>query len=158
MFFLLYLRKKIIVFKDKNIPINYFIDDHRLFRSSTFHPTTTYLDWLNKIQAIKGELWKRMDIFDLIQLSRVPIWYSTPMLWASLYFFNKTMTNFHFPCRMFGPTLFDLASIAGLASIDSFIDLSYFLDKQFSIVTKPLSYNRLNENDYKELTSKVFSF
>ena len=46
--------EKIIVFKDKNIPINYITDGHRLFRSSSFHPTTTYLAWLDKIQAVKA--------------------------------------------------------------------------------------------------------
>ena len=99
-----------------------------------------------------------MDIFDLIQLSRVPIRYNTPMLWASLYFFNKITNNFHFPCGMFDPTLFDIAAIAGLAPTGSLIDPSYFLDKQFSTVTKPLSYDKFVENNFKNLASKVLAY
>ena len=92
-----------------------------------------------------------MGIFYLFQLSQLPIRYNTPMLWASLYFFNKTTNNFHFPCKMFGPTLFDLAAIIGLAPTSSLIDPSYFPNKQFSIVTKPLSYNRFIENNFKKI-------
>ena len=96
-----------------------------------------------------------MGIFYLIQLSWVPIRYNIPMLWASLYFFSKTTNNFHFPYRMFGPTLFDLVVIAGLAPIGSLIDPFYFPNKQFSIITKPLSYNKFVRNNYKKSTSKV---
>ena len=98
-----------------------------------------------------------MGIFNFIQLSRVPIQYNTPMLWASFYVFIKTTNNFHFPCGMFGPTLFDLANIASLAPTGSLIDPSYFPDKQLSRVTKPLSYNRFIENNYKKSTSKVLA-
>ena len=47
---------------------------------------------------------------------------------ASLYFFNKTTTNFHFLYGMIGPKLFDLAAIAGLAPTYSLVDPSYFPD------------------------------
>ena len=77
------------------------------------------------------------------------------MLWASLYFFNKTTNNFHFPCGMFGLIVFNLAAIAGLTLTDDLIDPSYFPDKQFNIVTKPLSYNKFVKNNYKKSTSKV---
>ena len=35
------------------------------------------------------------------------------------------------------------------------IDPFYFPNKQFSIITKPLSYNKFVRNNYKKLTSKV---
>ena len=56
---------------------------------------------------------------------------------------------------MFGPTLFDLAAIVSLAPTSSLVDPSHFPDKQFSIVIKPLSYNKFVENNYKKSTSKV---
>ena len=47
-FFLSSSKENIIIFKDKNIPINYFTDDHRLFRSSPFHILTICLEWLKQ--------------------------------------------------------------------------------------------------------------
>ena len=74
-----------------------------------------------------------MGIFDLIQWSWVPSQHSTPMLWACLSFFNKTTNNFHFPCGMFGSTLFDLVAIACLVLTPNLIDSSYLPFKQSSL-------------------------
>ena len=59
---------------------------------------------------------------------------------------------------MFSSTLFDLAAIASLALIGSLINHSYFPNKQFNIVTKPLSYNKFVKNNFKKSTSKVSAF
>lgn len=52
-----------------------------------------------------------MEIFDIIQLSKVGPSYCQTMLITSLYFWDNTHNNFHFPCGMLTPTLFDIAAI-----------------------------------------------
>ena len=42
------------IFKEK-ISTKYFTKKHKLFRVNTFHLTTRYLAWLDKIQAVKGD-------------------------------------------------------------------------------------------------------
>lgn len=110
----------IVMFREK-IPPNYFTKKHRLFRAYPFYPTTTYLVWLDKIRAVKGDFWKLMGIFNLIQLSQALIYYNTLMLWAILYFWNKTTNNFHLRYVMTGPTLYELAIMTGLQLTREFL-------------------------------------
>lgn len=55
-----------------------------------------------------------MGIYDLIMLSKIELEYSTYILVSSLYFWDSTHYNFHLPCGMVTPTLFNLAVITGL--------------------------------------------
>lgn len=45
-----------------------------------------YLDWLDKMEKVKGSFWREMGIFDLIQLSRQGPKYHNEMIIAALHF------------------------------------------------------------------------
>lgn len=77
----------------------------------------SYLSWLLKIEKQKTQVWKEMEIFDMIQLLKVSSSYCQTMLITSLYFWDNTHNTFHFPCGILTPTLFDIASIIGLRPI-----------------------------------------
>ena len=99
--------------------------------------------------------WKRMGIFDLIQLSWVPIWYNTPMLWASFYFFNKTTNNFYFPYGKLSPTLFDFVAIVSLVpTANSLIPFTFLISNS---TLSPNHCHTFVENNYKKSTSKVLA-
>ncbi|XP_050874871.1 uncharacterized protein LOC127078459 [Lathyrus oleraceus] len=87
----------------------------RIFRTCPWSKDPSdYLSWLDKVEKIKGDLWKEIGIFDLIQLSRVGPNIFPNMLLASLYFWDSTYNTFHLPCGMVTPTLFDATAIVGL--------------------------------------------
>ena len=87
----------------------------RIFRTCPWSKDPSdYLSWLDKVEKIKGDFWKEIGIFDLIQLSRVGPNICPNMLLASLYFWDSTYNTFHLPCGMVTPTLFDAAAIVGL--------------------------------------------
>ncbi|XP_050883068.1 uncharacterized protein LOC127086362 [Lathyrus oleraceus] len=87
----------------------------RIFRTCPWSKDPSdYLSWLNKVEKIKGNFWKEVGIFDLIQLSRAGPNICPNMLLASLYFWDSTYNTFHLPCGMVTPTLFDAATIVGL--------------------------------------------
>lgn len=69
-----------------------------------------------------------MEIFDLIQQSKVGPGYCQPMLLSSLYLWDNTHNNFHFPCRMLTLTLFDVAAITGLRPFGDDFDPNYMTE------------------------------
>lgn len=89
--------------------------DFRVFRSCPLcNDPSDYLGWFGRIENKKFQVWKNMGIFDMIQLSKVGPGYCQSMLVSSLYFWENTYNNFHFPCGMMTPTLFDIATITRL--------------------------------------------
>lgn len=100
---------------EKPIDLDYMNNEFRVFRSCPlFKDPSDYLGWLKKIENKKAQVWKNMGIFDMIQLSNVGPVCCQSMLVYSLYFWDNIHNNFHFPCGMMTPTLFDIAFITGL--------------------------------------------
>ena len=62
----------------------------------------------------KGQLWKEMGIFDLIQLSRQGPKYHSEMIIAALHFWKPSTCSLHLKCGMLTPTLLDVVGLTGL--------------------------------------------
>lgn len=77
--------EKILAIKDSyNL---YFINDpNRAFRSSPPSTLEDYLDWFEKFEKVKGDFWKTIGIFDLIQLSKLKLTYHPAMMINSFFF------------------------------------------------------------------------
>lgn len=100
---------------NERINLTYMNSGFTVFRSCPlFRDPSDYLGWLEKIDKKKSQVWKEMDIFDLIQLSKVRPGYCHTMLVSSLYFWDSTHHTFHLPRGMMTPTLFDIDVITGL--------------------------------------------
>ena len=70
--------------------------------------------WLNKVKRKKGQFWKDIGIFDLVQLSRQGPKYHNEMLIAALHFWNPSTSSLHLKCGMLTPTLLDVVGHTGL--------------------------------------------
>jgi len=82
-----------------------------------------YLCWLEKVEKQKGQFWKEMGIFNLIQLSRHGPKYHSEMIIAALHFWNPSTCSLHLKCGMLTPTLLDVAGLTGLKPIGQTFDL-----------------------------------
>jgi len=81
-----------------------------------------YICWLDKVEGKKGQFWKDIGIFDLIQLSRQGPRYNKEILIATLHFWNTSSSSLHLKCGMLTPTLLDVAAITGLKPTSSTFD------------------------------------
>jgi len=85
------------------------------FRTEPKHENNEeYISWLDKVERRKGQFWKDIGIFDLIQLSRQGPKYHNEMIIVALHFWNPSNNNLHLKCGMITPTLLDVASLTGL--------------------------------------------
>jgi hypothetical protein len=73
-----------------------------------------YIHWLNMIEGKKGQFWKDIGIFDLIQLSRQGPKYHNEMIIAALHFWNPSTSSLHLKCGTLTPTLLDVVGLIGL--------------------------------------------
>lgn len=68
------------------------------------------------------------------------------MLFSSLYFWDNTHNNFHFPCGMMTPTFFDIVAITGLKPIRGTYDPNLmdedtiFFDTTKAVCTTYITY------------------
>ncbi|XLU61713.1 hypothetical protein S245_020922, partial [Arachis hypogaea] len=60
---------KPVAFQD-SIPIGYFDSNNRLFRNPPKTNIEGYHAWLGRVETEKMTLWKEIEIYDLIQLSK----------------------------------------------------------------------------------------
>jgi len=81
-----------------------------------------YLCWLDKMEKQKGQFWKEMGIFDLIQLSRQRRKYHSEMIIAALHFWNPSTCSLHLKCGMLTPTLLNVAGLTGLKPVGQIFD------------------------------------
>ena len=97
-------------------PINakFLNDTHSVFRLSYPAKKDEYIRWYERVESVKGNLWKTLGVFDLISLSIEPIKYNFGLLLAALHFWHPPTSTFHTRLGMIAPTLFDLAAITGL--------------------------------------------
>jgi len=62
-----------------------------------------YFCWLDKMEKQKGQFWKDMGIFDLIQLFRQGPKYHSEMIISALHFWNPSTCSLHLKCGMLTP-------------------------------------------------------
>jgi len=74
------------------------------------------------VERKKGQLWKDICIFDLIQLSRQGPKYHNKMIIAALHFWNPSTNSLHLKCGMLTSTLLDVAGLTGLKPTDQTFD------------------------------------
>jgi len=101
-----------IVFTKGPYDVSY--KDTMFFRSAPKVDKENYTTWLNKVEKKKGDFWKNLGIFDLIQLSRHGPRYQKHMFLATLHFWNALTSSLHLKCAMLTPTMLDVAAITRL--------------------------------------------
>lgn len=102
-----------VIFYDQPFDFR-FLEKHVYFSPLLEAPDSSYITYLNKVEKRRKLAWKKLGIFDLIQLSRVHLKYNPAMLLVVTCFWESTTKTFHLPCGMLTPSLFDPATIAGL--------------------------------------------
>ncbi|XP_050916133.1 uncharacterized protein LOC127131246 [Lathyrus oleraceus] len=128
----------------------------RIFRTCPWSKNPSdYLSWLDKVEKIKGNFWKEIGIFDLIQLSRVGPNIYPNMLLASLYFWDSTYNTFHLPCGMVTPTLFDAATIVGLRPNGIYFDPTNLNEDSIAFNTSFAPYSLFMSHYHDKDTTKV---
>jgi len=85
------------------------------FRTKPKHENNEeYISLLDKVERKKGQFWKDIGIFNLIQLSRQGPKYHNEMITDALHFWNPSNISLHLKCGMLTPTLLDVAGLTGL--------------------------------------------
>ncbi|XP_059637842.1 uncharacterized protein LOC132279816 [Cornus florida] len=77
-------------------------------------PNQDWIDWVDRVEAEKGDLWKELDIYDAIMFSKVKVSIDKPLLFSSLFFWSVSTNAFHFRCGMMSPTIQDVCFLTGL--------------------------------------------
>src|ERR1044072_7069656 len=133
--------------EDKSLDLGFLKSAARPFRSappSIVANLEIYTKWLDRVQTVKGEAWKKQGIFDIIQISRKPIKCNAPMLLASIHFWESSTNTFQIPCGMITPTLFDVAAITGLKPIGQTYDPVKFKEQKSIFDTKSTSFSQVS--------------
>lgn len=91
------------VFEDKPYELGFMISPLRMFRSSPTINNEAYINWSNKVEKKKEQIWESQGIYHLIQLSRTGPKYNTNMLISSLYFWEGSTNTFQLCCGMITP-------------------------------------------------------
>ncbi|XP_018632117.2 uncharacterized protein [Nicotiana tomentosiformis] len=74
----------------------------------------TWIDWVDRVEKAKWEVWKSADIYDAIQLSKIDIPMDKTLLYAALCYWSISTNSFHFRFGMMGPTVLDIVALTGL--------------------------------------------
>ncbi|KAH0635449.1 hypothetical protein KY285_037523 [Solanum tuberosum] len=74
----------------------------------------SWIDWVDRVEKAKGEVWKSADIYDAIQLSKNAIPKDENLLFAALCYWSFSTNSFHFRIGMMGPTVLDIVALTGL--------------------------------------------
>ncbi|XP_009621135.2 uncharacterized protein [Nicotiana tomentosiformis] len=73
-----------------------------------------WIDWVDRVEKAKGEVWKSAGIYDAIQLSKNGIPMDNDLLYAALCYWSISTNSFHFRFGMMGPTVLDIVALTGL--------------------------------------------
>lgn len=74
----------------------------------------TWIDWVDRVEKAKWEVWKSADIYDAIQLSKHDIPMDKNLLYGALCYWSISTNSFHFRFGMMGPTVLDIVALTGL--------------------------------------------
>ena len=107
--------EKILAFED-SIRVDILTPTYRVFRSSppVGNGRTWFDKWVCRIEVHKAESWKKIGIFDLIQLTKRQMPYNMGLLTSSFFFWDVNTNSFHTRYGMISPTLYDMAFLTGL--------------------------------------------
>lgn len=72
---------------------------------------------MDKVEKEKGQFWREIGTFDLIQLFRQGPKYHNELIIAALHFWNSSTSSLHLKCGVLTPTLLDVAGLTGLKHI-----------------------------------------
>lgn len=109
-----YYRTKPCVFLNQNYDMSFINASHYTFHSALYTQEKECIQWLDKVESKKAQLWKKQGIFDLMQLSRVGPTYSSYMLISILQFQQSSTNKFQLCYGIITPTLLDVAASTGL--------------------------------------------
>ncbi|XP_057434184.1 uncharacterized protein LOC130726879 [Lotus japonicus] len=146
--------EKILAFRD-SYNLSFLGDPPRAFRSSPPVKTNPYIEWLNKVEKVKGDFWKTLGIFDIIQLSRSKIVYHPAMLASSFFFWERSTNTFHTPQGMITPTLLDVAAIAGLRPTGSSFTFDRPVKKEIKLDYNHLTYKSFILRNHDKTSANV---
>ncbi|XP_016457228.2 uncharacterized protein LOC107781102 [Nicotiana tabacum] len=73
-----------------------------------------WIDWVDRVEKAKREVWKSADIYDAIQLTKNVIPVDKNLVYASLCYWSISTNSFHFRFGMMGPTVLDIVAFTGL--------------------------------------------
>ncbi|XP_010325936.1 uncharacterized protein [Solanum lycopersicum] len=73
-----------------------------------------WIDWVDRVEKAKWEVWKSADIYDAIQLSKHDIPLDKNLLYGALCYWSISTNSFHFRFGMMGPTVLDIVALTGL--------------------------------------------
>ncbi|XP_060206161.1 uncharacterized protein LOC132633648 [Lycium barbarum] len=74
----------------------------------------TWIDWVDRVEKAKWEVWRSADIYDAIQLSKHNFPMDKNLLNAALCYWSISTNSFHFRFGMMGPTVLDIVALTGL--------------------------------------------
>ncbi len=83
-----------------------------------------YIHWLDRVQGAYAHLWKKLGIFNAIQLSRSS-YQADHLLIVSTLCFWSPLSNTFFHSGPFTPTLLDVNAITSLPPHDAFISYAF---------------------------------
>lgn len=118
--------------KDDIIDVNFMDPKARVFRSMPTPGNKKYVAWLNKVQCKRQDQWRRVGIFDVIQISRHVHRINQCMFLVSIYFWKGSTNTFQLPCGMLTPTLFNMAAITSLSPMGETFDPTLLTESTFS--------------------------
>jgi len=113
-----------------------------------------YHCWLNKVEKSKGQFWKDIGIFDLIQLSRQGPKYHNEMIIAALHFWNPSTNSLHLKRGMLTPTLQDVPGLTGLKPIGQTFD-PYSHHSEMTIDFSRLAYGNFIKDQHNTTSTNV---
>nr|KYP33873.1 hypothetical protein KK1_045233 [Cajanus cajan] len=96
------------------IDLSLFLDTTKMFRAFP-SPKDKHIQWLERVEPSKQSISKEAGIFDFVQLSKYDLNVFDPqMLLSAIFFWNREIHAFKFPCGFVCPTLLAIAAITGL--------------------------------------------
>ncbi|XP_059670735.1 uncharacterized protein LOC132316243 [Cornus florida] len=127
------------------------------FHFRTWHsPNDAWINWVDRVGAVKGEVWKDCGIYDAIQLSKTNIAQDRALMIAAMFNWSTTTNSLHLKCGMMAPTIQDVCYLTGLKPFG--IDVSTLLveeDSPFIFPSKQTG-TKSSESSYgKYLTSTM---
>lgn len=126
-----------------------------IFRSTSYNNQSNYLNWLNKVEYKKGQVWKDQGLFDLIKLSKAGHVYNHDMFLVSLHFWEGSTNTFQLQRGMITLTLLDAASITALRPTGEVFNPFIQNDDNIGFNSKRVSITNFIADHFNETTNEV---
>jgi len=111
-----------------------------------------FIIWKRRLEALKEKQWKKLHIYDLIQLSDHPVHAYNYFLISSFLKFGESNTySLHILYGMLSPTLFEVVAIIGLKPTEVDFVLSLVPRNLVCIDNSKPTYNQFIATNMKEI-------